>query len=337
MIETYAFIVNGITQTFADLKSTYGMYLREVTDTGAVSWNIATNKNPYQDGVSVNNRTANPREITISFGYDRKVEPDVADAYLFSYLSVVNGKVTLRKTKGTKNKWIDGTIQSIEHLVYTDEPTLQVVLLTDSYWRGATVQTNLKQICHKSGDYYIFDTFAPTNEVIPYIELELDVYYNASELTSQSIEFYLYDKFDGDLQSLNPSKESSMFKADGITIGTVDGYDGNNKIPERIFTFDSNKVSFKERVMTAHTSISGTTFTNEENNLIGKLAGTMTNPSGNSAPLITRLTNGNYANRYAFKVSSGIETLMTTINPMGFSDDYKCAYLYLIYRELYIR
>jgi len=134
-------------KNFSQLKSEQGLYLQEVTESAAVSYNIATSKNPYIDGVSVNNRTANPREITITFGYDGTKSPEIADNELFEFLApaLASGKIELHKTQTRYPTEqgsipvlvyiaIEATIEKIEHLVYTDEPTLQIVLLTESYW-----------------------------------------------------------------------------------------------------------------------------------------------------------------------------------------------------------
>ena len=149
MTEKYSFVVSdGSAISEIDLSSIQGCFIREVTDTSAVSWNIATSKNPYLNGVQYNNRSANPREITISFGYDLSVDPDTVDNTIFNALrAVINMRefqnntsiLRLKKTKGSVIKYIDCVIQSIEHVVYTDEPTLQIVLMAAPYWRGAGI------------------------------------------------------------------------------------------------------------------------------------------------------------------------------------------------------
>ena len=140
MTEQFAFVVNDQTLTFADLKTNYGLFLRNIEQSASVSWDIATSKNPYIDGSQVNNRTANSREMVIEFGYDRKVEPADADAALFSYFAAADdGEITVKKTRGNVNKYIDGVIRDISQEVYTDEPVLQIVLFTDPFWRGEQI------------------------------------------------------------------------------------------------------------------------------------------------------------------------------------------------------
>ena len=140
MIEKYSFIVDGETVSFADLKNNYGLYLRNIEQSATVSWDIATSKNPFMDGEQVNNRTANSREMTIEFGYTMTVDPEEVSAFLFRYFNASSGNVTVKKeTVGNSpvTKWIDGTIREINQLVFSDEPVLQIVLLTSPFWYGA--------------------------------------------------------------------------------------------------------------------------------------------------------------------------------------------------------
>ena len=192
MIEEYAFKIGNSLLTFDTLKSSYGMFLRNIEDSGAVNWDIATAKNPYIDGVQVNNRVADAREITFEFGYDLSVEPEAADNALFSFLASAissNGTfVTIKKTKGTVNKYINGYIQSINHLEFSEEPTLQIVFLTDTYWQGDEEIYNLTSAT-PYGDTFHFTGFNVKGHASPAFTMTIDITKNDTQ-ANESFVFY---------------------------------------------------------------------------------------------------------------------------------------------------
>lgn len=147
MIEQFAFIIKNQTLPFADLRMNHGLVFKGMEQSAYASWNLATSKNPYIDGLQVNNRSANARELTIEFRYTMQKAPDEADAALFEFLSTSeDGTVTIKKSKGNDNKFITATIQEINHPVYTDTPYLQIVLLADAFWRGEKIDVDISKL-----------------------------------------------------------------------------------------------------------------------------------------------------------------------------------------------
>lgn len=192
MTETYAFkkasnsVYTGAdTLTFKTLFDEYGMYLRSVTDTATSNSNIAKVDSPFDNNVKVTNKATQPRTITIEFGYTGKLPPFVGDQALFEFLGTAlnatyvpfnapsmsdslsspswnydqTQKITLKKTWGDEddtllNRYIDGVIQSVVHAVYEEEPTLQITMITDAYWRGEEEKVDITNKLGLVGSFF---------------------------------------------------------------------------------------------------------------------------------------------------------------------------------------
>ena len=341
MIEQYAFIVENSTMTFSTLKSN-GMFVKDITDSGAVSWNIATSKSPFQDGEKINNRTANNREITITFGYDLTTKPEIADNTLFAFLSSAltsNGSlITLKKISNGVTKYIDGYISNVEHIAYTEEPQLLISIITNSYWRGNAVTVDLMENCTKSGNYYYFDTFSVNNEVMADVTYELQINRNDAELTAQNMTFYLYDYSLTGLPDILDRK-CHMGGFTDVTLPRV--YE--DMAPDKLYEYYLRYIAEKGAVSAeAELDIGRTqglqlytekTFVNVAN----KLETPLVNPADLTCELITKLKNGTYDGKRCFKVSSGIETLLTSYYEDAMLQQVPYARLLLKYTPLFIR
>ena len=201
MIESFSFIVNGTEKTFSSLHSDYGFILQDIQDLSSVNWDIATNKNPYWDGAQINNRTANPRTIIIRFGYTGKVNPEIADKNLFEYLAPVlsDDDLTIKKTKNSISKYINGKIESINRNVFSEKPTLEISILADPFWHGDVLNYDLRSsditdydsvnhaLQFKSGIKFI-------GELRAGFQIKLICTSNNSALTNEEMNFSFFGK-----------------------------------------------------------------------------------------------------------------------------------------------
>lgn len=202
MREIFTFTINGKTITEENLHQNCGMVIEEVQDSGSASWALSTTKNPYQNGDTVQNRTANARELTFLFRYTGKVPPDEADEAFYAVIcEALNGETltVIKQKQGFTPKYIDGVIQSINRLVYSDVPKLELVIHCQAFWYGADESAYLPKISGGSpGGYYFLTTLQTKGNINPDVaSFEFIVVDNDTERTRRCDLFY------GDLNDEN--------------------------------------------------------------------------------------------------------------------------------------
>lgn len=151
ILDEYAFEFNNQYLILSGLnKSVDGIVIRNVEEDAAVNYVLSTVKSPLIDGAQVTNKKANPREITITLGFENGADIrdciDTICGFLAAPLAETT-PVTIRKRSKHKTDQfydtsrISGYISSINQIEFSNDCELEIVLLCEPFWRSNVTYT----------------------------------------------------------------------------------------------------------------------------------------------------------------------------------------------------
>lgn len=186
------------------LYSLKGMYIKNVAGLTESKWNVATATNPFIDGDIVNNKIAEPKEITIVFGFDLTIPVQKAKDFLFNEFSksgvlssdLKNSQLVLKWEKNGEVKYLNSIITDISLPRNTQTPELSITFHSDSFWYGDEIEIEGK-LNESNPAQFIFDLGTPKGDTLAAVKInyEFDVVTNEDGRKKQPIiQFSLINK-----------------------------------------------------------------------------------------------------------------------------------------------
>lgn len=187
------FILSGRNKTVPDV------IIRSVEDDAAVNFELSTATSPLIDGVKVTNKKANPREITITLGFENGADIKDCTDTIYAFLAAPLAEktpVTIRKRSKHKDDQfydtsrISGYISSINQVVFSNDCELQIVLLCEPYWRSSVIYTEGTKTWSGGTEVIPLSAMSYRKGFLPsYWRLNLEILQHATE---EDVQFSLF-------------------------------------------------------------------------------------------------------------------------------------------------
>lgn len=163
------------------LYSLKGMFIKNVMGLTESKWNVATATNPFIDGDIVNNKIAEPKEITIVFGFDLTIPVKKAKDVLLNELSksgalssnLENSQLVLKWEKNGEAKYLDSIITDVSLPRNTQIPELSITFHSDSFWYGDEIEIEGK-LSEEDSTQFIFDLGIPKGNTLAAVKMNYE-------------------------------------------------------------------------------------------------------------------------------------------------------------------